>query len=326
MFGENGRMHSPSYFDDILSIREISACQIRNQNLIEILTNEISNGNYLALNCNYPRLFTDKPNFFNIHEAYLFGFDKKKEIFYGTALQKSGRFEEIEFSFSYVQAAFDEATCYFIEHPEELVERQCFFFHISSIRLKDAYQNDNSVYLFLQKLRDELHGSKRTARFYCQDGQLPAESAFFYSEEGKIAEVGEYYTGLACLLLLREDINKLVNDKNILEVSAHNLTKSLKKLHEHQSIIQMSMEWFMRELSIQDVNLHHLVQEYKEYCATMQQTYLMALKFEMNRDTAMLQRIQDELFRLYQKEYAYLSEFEPLARQHYCEHQRQQLR
>ena len=326
MFGENGRMHPMNYFSDILSFREIPVSQVSCNNLIETLIKEIEQDSYVILDCNFPKIFPDASEEFHLHETYLFGFDDEKEVFYGTVLQNSGRFEEMEIPFGRVLAAFADIPSYFSKYPEEMVERRCSLFTISSIQLKESYRDDNSIYLFLQKIQDELNGSKHTALFYDKDGKLPEASSLFYSSKGKVSQVGEYYTGLACLLMIREDIGKLLDVQDISEATAENFTKSLKKLHEHQSVIQQSMEWFMKELSIEDALLADFVRQYKECCGELQKLYLMALKFEMTHNKELLKRVQDELLDLYKSEYACLSQFDALAKQHYYENQRQQLR
>lgn len=325
MLGENGRMHPMNYFADILSFKEIPVGQVNSETLVEIVINEMQQDRYVILDCNYPKLFTDTPQEFYLHEVYLFGFDENKEIFYGTVLQSSGRFEEVEIPFKRITAAFADIPSYFSEHSLEKIERQCSLFTITSIQLKDSYRDDNSVYLFLQKIQDELNGSKHVAHFYDKDGNLPSSSSLFYSTKGKVSQTGEYYTGLACLLMIRDDIGKLMGDKEIPVDSVDELTKSLKKFHEHQSIIQMSMEWFMRKLSIDDASLAEAVRQYKECCEEMSKLYLMSFKFQMTRDKAILKRIQDQLLTLYREEYAILSQFETMAKLHYCENQRQQL-
>ena len=70
---------------------------------------------------------------------------------------------------------------------------------ISRIRLREQYNNDNSLFLLLEKIQDELRGSMHRTLIYDENGQLPDTSSLFYSKEGKVSVTGEYFTGLSLI-------------------------------------------------------------------------------------------------------------------------------
>ena len=326
MLGENGHMHPLQYFEDILSIQEIPIGTVNNGSLIETLTGEISQGNYLVIECNFPKLFSDDPECFHIHEVFLFGFDEEKQVFYSTLLQSSGRFQEAEIPFARLREAFSDISCFYGDHPEIMSEHRCFYYSISRIRLREQYNNDNSLYLLLEKIQDELRGSMHRTLIYDKNGQLPDASSLIYSKEGKVSVTGEYFTGLACLLMMREDIKRLLEMDTIPQELMERTTSSLMKLHEHQSIIHLSLKWFLDEISTDNPQLRALVEWYGNCCGNMNMMYLMALKFEMTQKRELLERIQEKLLALYKEEHDCLTQFETIARKEYYECLRRQLK
>lgn len=109
-----------------------------------------------------------------------------------------------------------------------------------------------------------------------------------FNEECTIVRNKEYYTGLACLIVLYNNIQKKLSESGFTKENSSRLSQAFKKLHEHRTTIYLSMIWFIKKLKVENQNITDAMAVYKQCSDNMNKLYLMALEFEFLDDLSIM--------------------------------------
>lgn len=285
-FGSEGNPHPLEYFSDILDIEELDMCMIHPDHLIELVKEKINNGWY------YVVFVCDETDY--LHEVFLYGYDDEEEILYSVSLNERGHFKPKPIKYEWLKTSYRRILTYFKHKPEAYYSRRNFGYLVFCLKPCYKYLSKDYAADYFIKLNNELYGKRADLFFSRRNTEYLASKS--------------YYTGIACLLKVKDQITYLrdngldMEDKNRLGY----INKSLFKLLEHRTMMVEAMEWFKTLWNITESALIHSQKCYASCLNEMKVTCMLFLKYLSKSDVTILDRIILRLDIQYRSEKEYL--------------------
>ena len=190
-FGEQGKMFSLSYYEDLLEISEANITKIDKQEIVSFILNEIEYNNYIILDLNFHKILNIEPHKFHLHEALIYGYDIGEDIFLSSII-KGGQFREIKIPFKQLEESFEDVVNYYNQDLLRRYYRRSWFLGITILKLKDTYKPINPYFDFLTKIETEINSFVFTRQIQVDDNeQITLKSDYVY------------YTGLSIISRVR---------------------------------------------------------------------------------------------------------------------------
>lgn len=202
-FGDKYGIFPIEYFNDILQYEEINVSSFAADNIIDVIKNEIDNGNYVMFDCNYNAFRENsKVDNHDIHEVLVHGYDDEKQIMF-ISVMSGNKFIEDEFRYNLIIKGYEWSLKYFDKYPKEIYYRRGWTYPVSRIRLKKDLYCFGPLFSFIHKLDNEFMGGKCT-RIYLNDEGLEEKRTYYYGNDiiGSIADL--------CSDATEKDIKKLL--------------------------------------------------------------------------------------------------------------------
>lgn len=258
-FGTEGEPYPLEYFSDILDIEELDMCTIYPDSLVERVKERINNGWY------YVVFVSDETEY--SHEVFLYGYDDEEKVFYSVCLNEHGHFEPRLVTYNWLKAGYQNILHFFMNNPEAYYSRRKFGYLVFCLRPCFKYLSKNYAAEYFVKLNNELYGKRADIFFSRRNTEYRASKS--------------YYTGIACLLKVKDQITLLRDNGHDMENTTRvgNIQKSLFKLLEHRSMMVEAMEWFETLWNITEPSLLHSHKCYASCLDKMKMTCMLFLKY-----------------------------------------------
>ena len=277
-FGHIDKAYRMMDYNDLLDYSEINYLNVHPSRIVDLLISEIENNNYVSL--------------FLSHFYLVHGFDNEKKVF-NICCGVGGGFKENLYTYSEVEALYTQFYECYHNSPDAPDVLELSFFPITRISLRESYNMEAYFYEISKRFLDEIDGKKYSVCNY--NGENTAEAK-------------DYYTGLACLLIMEMRIYEYIRDQVhlIATGSAYERAEEMKvnfnKLYEHRKIILTVMKWLVSLYEEVDESIYSEISIYEECCNTMRIIANLAMKFAFTIDWDILPRMQKQLKGEYDKE------------------------
>ncbi len=250
MHGNASRCFGMEYYNDILQFEEINILIFSKERIVEVIKNEIDNGNYVIFDCNYNGLYKEaEANTHDIHETLIYGYEDEKHIAY-TARIINGKFVEAEFMYDNIEKGYSTTLKWFSENPKEMYYRRSWFYPVTRIKLKDNLYCIDPLFNLIQKLDNEY------ARGKCEKT---------YLNDTGTAETHTYYYGISILEAIYDLCNyALENGTEFFDEKSGRVAGAYVKLYEHGKMILDSVKWACLEMNVNDATAEKLCKTYSD--------------------------------------------------------------
>ncbi|MDD2362494.1 MAG: hypothetical protein PHH84_05995 [Oscillospiraceae bacterium] len=283
-FGEWSTHYRPSYYDDILHAKIINIFEVKQEDIVSIIKQNIDNGNYVLLGINMNIQNINQPRF---HEVLIYGYNDVKQSF-NVPIMNNRIFTKGEISYQYIEKSFPLLIEYYKTNPNFRIDMSIKYqYPFISYSLKDDYSTDQCVYMALDKIQEEFYGKQVTISTL--------------SETMSTYDAPVYYTGLGCMNGLEKVICMYIENKYFTD-NFYSLTSILKKMHEHRNMILLSMNYIYKKWEINDLRILEDIQIYETCCERFNKWYLMSLKCEQTSDKLLLYRMLADVNTAYAQE------------------------
>lgn len=271
------------YYGDILSMTRIPVSDVTEGEIISTICDEIDNNRYIVTYLNFNRLY-DRDGI-SLHELLVYGYDKEKTVFYCPVLF-GGYFEETEIAFESLATAYKDARDVYMKDGWQLLAKRSYYFGITSVRVRQDYNNDNFVADLIDKLDHEING-KRIVQTVLPDNAPTARVC---------------YTGNACFVGLSEYLRGAIEEGTISEEILFRLTRTLRMMYDYRRLLLFSMEWFAKTVNGQnDPEMIAAIEQYTDCSDDVHRCCLMLCKYEQTKEVYILERIRIKLGNLQKK-------------------------
>ncbi|MDR2418297.1 MAG: hypothetical protein LBD79_04515 [Treponema sp.] len=301
-FGDGMNSYSMSYYDDILEHQCVPIEQYRSQELIRHFEQWIDEGYYVIVDMNLGDLIKGYKNF-KVHEILLYGYDEQRRVFYSPLQnEKTGQFESFELEYDVIPPAIESAIAYYREKPNErLWHFYNFFYPLTKLKIRQTYNDDNMFILkALKKLEVECNSYCHEIGIYKQTQELDCK---FIN-----------YTGLGCLIGMKEILNGILEDNDQSSKGQDNVDK-LFKLYEHRCIMRSMLELLREKLGIDNEAYKSAFETYCSDIASMRECYLLMEKARISGKLNSLPGIIQRLDTIYENDYDSLRVIDGIARE-----------
>lgn len=288
-----------NYFSDILSMTRIAASEVTSNEIVSTIINEIDKEHYIVMYLNFDRFYGLEG--VSLHEILIYGYDREKEFFYCPYLI-DGSFKEVQIPFKIVAMAYNDAREYYMQDGWQLLAQRSYYFGITSIRIRNDYQNDNFVADLIDKLDHEVHGQRIIQTDLSE----------------RVLKERVCYTGNACFTGLSDCIKHAVRQGLISDTILWEMIRTLKMMYDYRILFLSSMDWFAETVNGQnDAGLMTIMTEYKLCADKIQRCYLMLCKYDQTGEICSLESTKSLLDTLQKKEFEILSEYRELIFKYY---------
>ena len=276
--GKFNSLFNLDYYSEILEYKEIAIEKIDPELIIEIIINELEQGNYIAVYLPHPIQV--------IHEIVIHGFDKnQKLLFYNGLVQ--GKFKEIAITFDDFKSEHDKVYIYLKSHPFSRVVTSWYFFPITRLHLKE-YKDDMCLLRAIKKLTNEYDGKKIKISNPISDTN----------------EENTYYTGLGCLIGFEERLTEYVKDQKYIKNDIFfdlsvKLVNTLFKFYEYYKNIYNTMKWISSELC-GDLMLINDIVRFEHTLKDLNISYMLAIKYAQTENWSTFYNLQKKYNGIYQ--------------------------
>lgn len=290
-FGEFGNIYDMNYFADILEFGCIPVMDTPPDILKERIINELNQNKYVIIYLDYGELQQSAREY--IHEILVYGYND--EGFFCPILKK-GKFRETIIPFERFKVAYTKRFNQYLSDGWNLLCTRNFYFGITTVVPKTDYKNDNLVFEFIKKLRNESLGNK-----------IIVENKDINTEE-LIRKT--YYQGTTALIFF----SQLFNEKESLYWTENRLikvTSALKTAFDHRMLLLKNMEFICNYLgATQDAIIQESVNQYKDLSMDISKMYMMVCKYRQIKQIDILKRIGKKCMLQYDLERSILQKFE----------------
>ena len=289
-FGDWDTHYSPSYYDDVLSVREIPLYSSPEADLLDRMQAHIRDGRYVMAILHHGPDDRDDRNAY--HESLLYGYDSDRRVFFAPVLRNT-ELVEGELPFESVLASLSRLKAHMIAVPDDrFFWASGYQFPLSCITVRTDYVPN--PYAVLQKFIPEIWGNTMVLTELDMDMQPYGEKAV--------------YRGLGCLWGIREALTAYRKGEPMPD-GFIGFVRNFKKLCEHRRLFLHSMHYMVRQWSIHNEDVDTCVRVYSA-CVDRVETWLsLSIKAEITRTPSLLSRIVDEIPAAYREEFLMLSDF-----------------
>lgn len=281
-FGNENKPHPLEYYSEILDIEELDLCSIYSDSLIEKIKERINNGWYFVT-------FVCDENEY-LHEVFLYGYADEENTLFSISLNERGHFEQRIISNEWLKIGYQRLLEYFKRNPESYYSRRDYGYLIFCLRPCYKYFYKDYAADYFCKLAHEVYGMRADLFYSRRNAEYLASKS--------------YYTGIACLLKVREQLISLRNVGIITkdDSALYFRKKALFKLLEHRSIIVDSMRWHRELWQITEPSLLDLEKEYMSLFKAMEISCMLFLKYMNQLDINIIDNIIQRLDIQYRSE------------------------
>ncbi len=289
-FGDWDTHYPPSYYDDVLSVREIPVYASSDSAILEQMKTQIRGGRYVMVVLHQGPDDRDDRNAY--HESLLYGYDSDRRVFFAPVLRNT-ELVEGELPFESVLASLSKLKAHMIEMPDDrFFWASDYQFPLSCITVRpDVVPNP---YMVLQKFIPEVWGKTMLLTELNMDMQPYGEKRI--------------YRGLGCLWGIREALTRFLRGEAMPDAFI-GFTRNFKKLCEHRRLLLRSMRYMVRQWQIHNEDIEHCMRVYSS-CIDRVETWLsLSIKADITQKPSLLSKIIDEIPAAYREEFLMLSDF-----------------
>lgn len=267
MYGNASGRLGMEYYNDILQFEEINILNFSKKRIVDVIKNEIDNGNYVIFDCNYNGLYGNvEANTHDIHETLIYGYEDEKHIAY-TARVVNGKFVEAEFPYDDIEKGYSMTLKWFLEKPKEIYYRRSWFYPVTRIKLKDNLYCIDPLFNLIQKLDNEYAGCK------CEKT---------YLNDAGNAETRTYYYGASIIEAIYDLCNYATeNGTEFFDERCGRVAGAYVKLYEHSNMILDSVKWAYLKMNVNDATAEQVYKAYSDVVELFQKLYLLCYKYRI---------------------------------------------
>lgn len=244
-FGTISGPYDMEYYSNIVVSKEIPLWETSPEKILDTIIDCITNNEYVQLFIsNKECIGFDN---FKYHEIFIYGFNKRTECFYASTVNK-GRFVETCVPFIEIKERYTMFYEFSKTNIEIVTYQRNYQYPITKLSLNYNYEDKNAIFNFLRKIDRECIGKELNVHEYDENRNIQ----FDYN----------LYTGLGCLSIFSNVLEKGCQAGYLEESILHKSRDTTCKLINHRDIILRSMYWSQRTLG-GDEKTNRVIEQYK---------------------------------------------------------------